>query len=76
MVGSSPRLLEECQRLASELKLPLDLDPEAREVYALVESQGMGDTTWKRYGMESFSCLRLYRAATHSIKTGAAVVFT
>jgi len=76
MVGSSPQLLKECKRVADALKLPLDLDPESDEVHAATQAQGSGDVLWKRYGVESFSCLRLYVAAAHSTKTGAAIVFT
>jgi hypothetical protein len=76
MVGSSQKLRDETRRLAALLDLPLDLDPEDEQVYEAAESQGTGSTTWKRYGRESYSCLRLYHAASHSITTGAAVVFT
>jgi hypothetical protein len=75
-VGSSQHLRDECQKIATALRLPLDLDPEDERVFEAAESQGSGDTIWMRYGIESYSCLRLYRAANHSIKTGAAVVFT
>ncbi|MBK7838296.1 MAG: hypothetical protein IPJ49_11585 [Candidatus Obscuribacter sp.] len=62
-------------KLASALELPLDIDPEAEEVWQAAESQGIGFVKWQRYGIESYCCLRLYRAATHSIETGAAIVF-
>lgn len=75
MVGSSVRLLDECKRLAQALQLPLDLDPEAHEVWQAADSQGEGSVHWKRYGIESYSCLRLYHAAQHSLKHGAAIVF-
>lgn len=76
LVGSSPRLLEEVRSLAAMLGLPLDLDPEDDRVYEAAESQGSGTTLWECYGRESYSCLRLYHAAEHSIATGAAIVFT
>ncbi|HTI98101.1 MAG TPA: hypothetical protein VL527_04280 [Dongiaceae bacterium] len=76
IVGSSQRLREECRKIAAALLLPLDLDPEDEQVFQAADSQGSGDITWKRYGIESYSCLRLYHAANHSIATGAAVVFT
>ena len=75
MVGSSPRLLEECRRLAGALQLPLDLDPESDEVWNAAERQGQGKRPWERYGIESSTCLRLYTATRHSIATGAAIVF-
>lgn len=76
MVGSSVRLRDECARLALVLSLPLDIDLESDELLEAAESQGSGKQTWQRYGVESFTCLRLLHAARHSIKTGAAVVFT
>jgi hypothetical protein len=76
MIGSSQRLLAECQRLANALGLPLQIDPESEEIWLAAESQGMGDVQWKRYGVESFCCTRLYYAAQHPIQTKAAIVFT
>lgn len=75
MVGSSHRLREECERLAKELQLPLDLDPEEDTVWEAAHSQGKGETQWQRYGVESFTCLRLYQAAARSLESGAAIVF-
>ena len=75
MIGSSFRLQEECKRLAIALQLPLELDPEAEEVWQASTSQGQGATQWQRYGIESFVCLRLYFAAQRSIQEGAAIVF-
>lgn len=74
-VGSSYRLRDECQQIASALQLPLELDAEDEQVLNAADSQGIGEITWERYGMESYSCLRLYHAAQYSIKTGAAIVF-
>lgn len=75
MIGSSQRLLNECKRLADTLQLPLDIDPESEKVWEATDSQGEGETVWERYGVESFTCLRLIAAAEHSIRTGAAIVF-
>ena len=75
MVGSSVRLHEECRRLAAALQLPVDLDPEAQEVWDAVESQGQGEVHWKRCGIEAYLCLRVIRAADHSLKHGAVIVF-
>jgi hypothetical protein len=75
-IGSSQALMEECQRLADFLELPLDLDPDSEPVWAAASSgQGVGDTRWERYGIESFTCLRLYHAARTSLDLGAAIVF-
>jgi hypothetical protein len=89
MIGSSQRLLAECIELAGALELPLDIDPESDIVWDAANLQGEGDSNatggtavqgaprpaWQRYGIESFICLRLHRAAEHSIETGAAIVF-
>lgn len=76
MIGSSPVLKGECEALARALELPLDLDPESEEVWGATESQGKGDTKWKKYGIESFTCLRLWQASRVSVEQGAAIVFT
>ena len=75
MIGSGPLLMEECTRLAALLELPLDLDPESEEVWQAVDNQGQGLVPWKRYGIESFTCLRLYHACRVSVHLGAALVF-
>jgi hypothetical protein len=56
--------------------LPDDIGEESEELWSAVKSQGQGDIQWKRYGIESFSCVRLKTAAQQSIETGAAIVFT
>lgn len=76
MVGSSQRLLAETARLAQVIELPLDLEPESEEVWEAAESQGTGKMLWQRYGIESYTCLRLYHAAKHSIAHSAVIVFT
>lgn len=75
MIGSSNRLLAECEELALALELPLELDPEAEEVIEAVNNQGTGEKKWQQYGIEAFHCLRLHKAAKHSIETGAAIKF-
>lgn len=75
MLGSSHRLQAECETLATSLGLPSDVDPEGEDLWDAADNQGQGDTTWKRYGVESFTCSRLLHAARKSIRTGAAVVF-
>lgn len=75
MIGSSHRLLAEIEHLATALELPLTLDPEDEEVWNAADAQGESETLWKRYGVESFTCVRLYQAAKHSIEHSAAIVF-
>lgn len=75
MIGSSHRLLAEVERLAASLELPLNLDPEDEEVWNAAGAQAESETRWKRYGVESFTCIRLYQAAKHSIEHSAAIVF-
>jgi len=74
-IGSVPMLLEECTQLAEVLALPLDLDPESEAVQDAADWQGKGETTWQRYGVESFTCLALYRACQISLESGCAIVF-
>jgi hypothetical protein len=75
-IGSSHRLKIETESLAAALELPLDLNPDDERVWEASDSQGEGDTKWERYGVESFTCLRLHHAAVHSVKYAAAIVFT
>lgn len=75
MIGSSHRLLAECRELAKWLELPEQLDCEADEVWEAADRPVMDGPKWKRFGVESFGCLRLLAAAEHSLKSGAAVVF-
>jgi hypothetical protein len=75
MIGSSVRLLDECKRLAAAIQVPLDLNPEAEEVWEACDSQGQGDQQWQRYGIESFICLRLFNACNSSLRQKAAIVF-
>jgi len=75
MVGSSARLFDECKRLAQALQVPLELDADAEAVWEATQSQGKGNVPWQRYGIESFVCLRLYRACERSLENQAAIVF-
>ena len=75
MIGSSIALLEECKRLAAALELPDDLACEAEVVWNAASHQGQGDSHWQRYGIESFTCLRLLQACRISIESGCAIVF-
>jgi len=74
MIGSAPSLLRECKRLAEALAIPHGIDPESDELWDAADSQGQGDG-WRRYGVESFSCVRLIHACEASIRSGAALVF-
>jgi hypothetical protein len=75
-VGSAQRLENECRELADALDMPVEMDHEADEMWAAPESQGMGELRWQRYGVETFTCLRLLAACGVSLRTGAAIVFT
>jgi hypothetical protein len=75
MIGSSVRLLDECKRLATWLELPLDIEPESEEVWEAADDPKSEGPKWMQFGVESFSCIRLIKAAEASIKTGGAIVF-
>jgi hypothetical protein len=74
-VGSSAKLLAECTTLANALELPTHLDPDDNVFFGAAENQGHG-SGWQRYGIECYACIRLIHAARHSLKHGAAIVFT
>ncbi len=76
MVGSTARLLEECQELAGLIDLPADMDPEADALWEAAESPGSAGPFWRRYGVEAFCLARLIRACELSLRSQAAVVFT
>jgi hypothetical protein len=75
MIGSVPRLREECRTLAKLLDIPDGLDLDADELLEAAEKPGSGGTRWQQYGIESFSCIRLLAACQASLNTGAAIVF-
>jgi hypothetical protein len=74
-IGSAHRLLDECLRLAVALSLPQELDPDSDEVWDAADGTLEGAQGWQRYGIESYTCLRLIDAARRAIATGAAVFF-
>jgi hypothetical protein len=76
IVGSTPRLLGECDRLVGVLDIPSHLNKDSEELWEAAESQGEGAITWQRYGVESFTCVVLREACRVSRNTGAAIVFT
>jgi hypothetical protein len=75
MVGSVPRLLNECDRLARILEIPAHINKDSEELWEAADSQGKGNAVWERYGVESFTCVALRAACRRSLETGAAVVF-
>ncbi|MFN2565440.1 MAG: hypothetical protein ABR499_10575 [Gemmatimonadaceae bacterium] len=75
MIGSSPMLLRECERLATVLHIPPDVTPDSDELVDAAESQGEGKG-YLRYGVEVFTCVQLREAARRSVETGAALVFS
>jgi len=75
MIGSVPRLQEECRALAELLEIPDGLDAESDEVLEAAENPESGAAHWQLYGIESFSCIRLLTACHASLNTGAAIVF-
>ncbi|MEZ4388931.1 MAG: hypothetical protein R3D98_15405 [Candidatus Krumholzibacteriia bacterium] len=75
MVGSTPRLLAESDRLARILGIPSHLTNDSEELCDAADSQGEGGAIWQKYGVESFSCVSLREACRRSMDTGAAVVF-
>ncbi|MFF5158284.1 hypothetical protein ACFY3N_18935 [Streptomyces sp. NPDC000348] len=74
-LGSSVRLLAEIRRLAEALGLPEDLDPHSEEVFEAADAEEPATEGWQRYGVESYVCLQLLRAAKASVETGAAIAF-
>jgi hypothetical protein len=72
--GSSVHLKEQCEAVAAALELPLDLDPDAKEVQESLRTPAKSGKTWKRYGIESFNCLLLHKAARLSIERVAAII--
>jgi len=75
VIGSTPRLLAECEHIAKALGIPNTIEAESKEVFEAIKRQGEG-AGWRRYGIESFSCLQLMKACRLSIASGAAVAFT
>jgi hypothetical protein len=75
MVGSSHRLLEECQTLAKWLQLPSNFDPEADEFLELVGEMRADGEPWQILSVEAHSAANLIAAARASVRTGAAIQF-
>jgi hypothetical protein len=75
MIGSSVRLLHECRRLAEWLELPQDMDCQGEEMWDAADDPPTDGPKWKRFAIESFSCVGLMRASEASIASGAAIAF-
>src|SRR5262249_34305933 len=78
MIGSSVRLKGELEVLARAMELPLDQDPDSRELWDLASSHRdwKARKGWRRFGIESIACVQLHRAAQESVQSGAAIVFS
>lgn len=74
-VGSSQRLSEELGRLADLLGLPVDLDPDADELWRAYDSTPADASGWRCHGVESFVCARLLHASRASVERGALLAF-
>jgi hypothetical protein len=74
MVGSSQRLMRECQQLAALLGLPPELDPDSDELWEAAEEDA-DEPHWRRYGIAAFTCQQLLWASQASVKHGALLVF-
>lgn len=73
-IGSSHRLLAECQELAQRLQYPVDM--ELRELDQLRRDEGfIRHTDWRRYALECFVCQALIVGARLSIESGCALRF-
>ncbi|HET7084822.1 MAG TPA: hypothetical protein VFI23_08635 [Rhizomicrobium sp.] len=76
MIGSSPRLLQECLELAGLIGLPAGIDPEASELWEAAYDPRTEGELWQIYGVEAFGLARLIHACERSIKFQAALVFS
>jgi hypothetical protein len=75
MVGSTPRLLEECLTLAQAISLPIDMDHEAEEFWNNAESPPASGELWQMYGLEAFGLIRLIHGCQSSIRHKAVLFF-
>ena len=75
MIGSSSKLLEECEALAKSLNLPADFDPEADEFLELLEAPPATGKPWQILPVEAHTVANLASAARASLKFGAAIQF-
>jgi hypothetical protein len=75
MVGSSVRLLEECETLAGLIDLPPDIDPEDDRLIETIDEAPADGPLWRQYGREAFGLARLITACRLSVTHKACVVF-
>jgi hypothetical protein len=75
MIGSVPRLRSELEILVKLLEVPMNMDPEGKEVFDAAESRPIDGPRWRKYGIESFVLLRLWRACELSLLHRSAIVF-
>ncbi|OBZ96023.1 hypothetical protein ADU59_06485 [Pararhizobium polonicum] len=75
MIGSSPRLLQECIELAALIELPKDIGVESEEIWKNADNPSAEGRLWQVYGVEAFGLVRLIRGCELSIKHSAALVF-
>ncbi len=75
MVGSSIRLLAECEILARLIDLPRGIDPEDEQLWEVAETPAPSGPLWQRYGREAFGLARLITACQLSRDHKACVVF-
>ena len=75
MLGSSVRLLAECERIAASLGIPQGANEHSETLFEAMRSQGEGDALWQRYTVESYTCVALMRGCQESIEIGAALAF-
>lgn len=74
-IGSTYRLIEELQELAQVLQLDLNHNIDDIDLYDAAEDQGHGNALWERYGVESFTCLKLYKGCLESIENRCVLAF-
>ncbi|HEY3330237.1 MAG TPA: hypothetical protein VGK19_09475 [Capsulimonadaceae bacterium] len=75
LIGSSQRLLDACERLATVLGIPPGLTADDPDVWHAVENWSADATGWRRYPVETHTCCALREAAKASVGTGCAIVF-
>ncbi|MBB4133014.1 hypothetical protein [Xanthomonas sp. 3075] len=75
ILGSTPRLLAELERLAQVIGVPESLQSDSEDLWEAVDAHGEGEARWQKYGIESYSCVVLREACRKSLESGAAIVF-
>ncbi len=75
MIGSAPRLLSECRRLALALGIPDGLDAEADELIEAIDSRPAEGELWKRHPIATHACVQLIAGCEAACADSAALVF-